>query len=131
MNLTKDNPGYFNYDLLKNAKPNAVFVNIARGELSPSDDLLRLLQEDRLASVGLDVYDHESELAVSLRTDKPSDDNQVKATLELEKLPQTILTPHNAFNTHQSVRRKAEQSIQQIIHFLEHGEFLSPVLTIS
>ncbi len=131
MNLTKDNPGYFNYDLLKDAGSNAVFVNIARGELSPSDDLLRLLQEDRLAAVGLDVYDHESELAVSLRTDKPSDDNQVKAALELVKLPQAILTPHNAFNTHQSVRRKAEQSIQQILHFRENSEFLSPVLPTS
>ena len=127
MNLTKDNIGYFNYELLKNAKPAAVFVNIARGELSPSDDLLKLLNDNYLAGVGLDVYNHESELAVSLRSGQPSDDDQVKATLELASMPQTILTPHNSFNTHQSVRRKAEQSIQQIDHFQKHGAFLSPV----
>lgn len=127
MNLTKDNAGYFDYDLLKNAKPTAMFVNVARGELSPSDELLRLLQENRLAGIGLDVYDHESELAVSLRTSAPSNDSQVKATLELAKLPQVILTPHNAFNTIESVQRKADQSIQQINHFLKHRQFIWPI----
>ncbi|MCK5149248.1 hydroxyacid dehydrogenase [bacterium] len=131
MNLTQDNQGFFNYDLLKNANPNAVFVNIARGELSPSEDLLRLLNDQLLAGIGLDVYDHESELAVSLRNSTPSNDNRVKAALELAKLPQVILTPHNAFNTIQSVQRKSKQSIQQITHFLEHGKFLWPVETAS
>ena len=131
MNLTQNNHGYFNYDLLRNAKPDAVFVNIARGELVPPEDLLRLLNDQLLAGAGLDVYDHESELAISLRTATPSEDSRVKATLELAKLPQVILTPHNAFNTSQSVQRKSEQSIRQITHFLKDGKFLWPVEAIS
>ncbi|MCK4999553.1 MAG: hypothetical protein KAS23_08455 [Anaerohalosphaera sp.] len=127
MNLTTDNQGYFNYDLLRKAKTTAVFVNIARGELSPSEDLLRSLNDQLLAGVGLDVYDNESELAVSLRTSNPSDNSSCNATLGLAKLHQVILTPHNAFNTAESVERKAKQSIQQINHFLRHGEFLWPV----
>ena len=43
MNLTPENSGYFNYNLLKKAKQGAIFINIARGELSPSAALLLLL----------------------------------------------------------------------------------------
>jgi phosphoglycerate dehydrogenase-like enzyme len=39
-----------------------------------------------------------------------------------------VLTPHNAFNTIEAVVRKSEQSIQQVQHFMETGEFLWPVL---
>jgi D-lactate dehydrogenase len=67
MNLTADNDAYFNYDTLKLARPGTLFVNIARGELSPSADLNRLLDEGILGGAGLDVYAHEKALAVALR----------------------------------------------------------------
>jgi D-lactate dehydrogenase len=127
MNLTSDNIAYFSYNLLKKAKPGIVFVNIARGEFSPSTDLLQLLYEGYLSGVALDVYNKEAELAVSLRTGRPSDETEVKAALELAKHPNVIMTPHNAFNTNQAVENKARQSIEQISSFLENGTFLWPV----
>jgi D-lactate dehydrogenase len=48
----------------------------------------------------------------------------VQATLELAKRPNVICTPHNAFNTLESVERKSLQSVQQIEHFLKEGKFL-------
>ncbi|MBW8001961.1 MAG: hydroxyacid dehydrogenase [Planctomycetes bacterium] len=123
MNLTSENIAYFNYRLLKKSNPGVIFVNVARGEFSPSADLLKLLDEGRLSAVALDVFNNEPELAVSLRTNAASDDNEIKATLELAKRPNVILTPHNAFNTSESVDKKASQSIEQIKHFLEHGNF--------
>jgi D-lactate dehydrogenase len=127
MNLTSDNTNYFNYHLLKRAKPGVIFVNVARGELSPSADLLRLLDENHLGGVALDVYNKESELAVSLRAGRSSDDREVQATLALVKCRNVILTPHNAFNTQEAIDRKAGRSIQQVNHFLEHGSFIWPV----
>jgi len=128
MNLTKDNSGYFNYRLLKKAKPGAVFVNIARGELSPARDLLRLLDEGHLSGIGLDVYENESELATCLRSGKKQKDQDVfAATMELGRHSNVILTPHNAFNTHEALEKKAGQSIEQIVQFLETGTFLWPV----
>ena len=127
MNLTPENTGYFNYELLKNAKPNAVFVNIARGELSPASDLVRLLEEKLLAGVALDVYSNENLLAVSLRSGKQCDDKEVRDVHKLAALPQAILTPHNAFNTSEGVERKAQQSVEQIIHFIKNGTFIWPV----
>jgi D-lactate dehydrogenase len=127
MNLTSDNLGYFNYQMLKKAEPGAIFVNIARGEMSPSADLLRLLDENHLAGVALDVYNQESELAVSLRTGRSSSNKEVQATLALSKRENVILTPHNAFNTREAVDKKAKYSIQQIEHFFEKGNFIWPV----
>ena len=124
MNLTNENRGYFSYDLLKKSKKGAVFINIARGELSPPEALLRLITEKHLGGIGIDVYDHESELAVSLRTGNKSSDEKVDAYLKLVKLPNVIMTPHNAFNTNESVIRKSEQSIQQIVHYFDKRDFL-------
>jgi len=128
MNLTEINRGYFDYERLKRAQAGVVFVNVARGELSPSTDLLRLVDEGHLGGLGLDAYVRESALAVALRTGQSSGDEQVKATLSLVKKDPVIFTPHNAFNTIEAVARKSEQSVQQMRHFMETGKFLWPVL---
>ncbi|MFP4089880.1 MAG: NAD(P)-dependent oxidoreductase [Cyclobacteriaceae bacterium] len=127
MNLTEENYGYFSYERLKQARPGLVFVNVSRGEQSPSGDLLRLLEEGHLGGIGMDVYINEKELAVSLREGKTSSDPQVKATLQLLEKPNVIFTPHNAFNTDEAVEKKAGESVDQLMHFLKHGEFFSPV----
>lgn len=124
MNLTPENRGYFDYRRLREGRPGRLFVNIARGELSPASDLLRLMEEQRLGGLGLDVYNHESELAVALRSGRASTDEEVAALHALRKLDNVICTPHNAFNTIESVDRKSEQSIRQAEHFVEHGSFL-------
>ena len=127
MNLTPENKGYFNEQLLRKARPGVLFVNVARGEFSPSADLLKLLDQGILAGLGLDVYNHESELAVALREGRSSGAPEVAATLALAERDNAILTPHNAFNTAESVNRKAAQSVQAISGFLAQGEFPWPV----
>ncbi len=127
MNLTAENRHYFNYDLLKQARPGVIFVNISRGEQSPSADLLRLLDENHLGGVGLDVFNHESELADSLREGRISSDEEVMNALKLKSYANVILTPHNAFNTHEAIVRKSKLSVEHIDHFLKNGEFPWPV----
>jgi len=127
MNLTAENDRYFAYDTLKQAKRGTLFINIARGEFSPATDLVRLLDEQHLGGVGLDVYDHEKELAVALRERRQSADAEVAATLDLGRRPNAILTPHNAFNTRESVERKAQQAVELLTGFLATGTFKWPV----
>jgi D-lactate dehydrogenase len=126
MNLTEENEGYFDYKSLRQTKPKAIFVNVARGELSPLGDLLRLLEEGHLAGVGLDVYPDEGQMAVAMRGGTLNDAS-VQALAALAKRTDVVLTPHNAFNTQESVDRKADHSAQQIRHFLTHGTFLWPM----
>jgi D-lactate dehydrogenase len=119
MNLTAENVGYFNYVTLKRAKRGVILVNIARGELSPTADLVRLLDEQHLGGVALDVFEDEPRLATALRAGQ--------GTFPLLGRPNVILTPHNAFNTAEAVERKAEQTVRQIEHFRAHGKFLWPI----
>jgi len=124
MNLTADNVGYFHYELFKQAKPGVIFINIARGELSPIADLHRLLEEQRLGGVGLDVYEQETELAIALRQREIPQTPSAQLTMELSKYPNVILTPHNAFNTQEALARKSQHTVLQVHQFLAHGKFL-------
>jgi D-lactate dehydrogenase len=108
---------FFSYETLKRARRSGVvFVNVARGELSPTNDLIRSLDEGHLGALALDVYENEGALAVALRSGK--------SAFPLLGRPNVILTPHNAFNTTEAVERKAQQTAQQIGHFQKHGTFL-------
>jgi D-lactate dehydrogenase len=127
MNLTPDNIAYFKYDRLRLAKRGAIFINIARGEFSPSAGLIRIVNEGHLSGVGLDVFNRESRLAVAMRTGKADNDPEVAATLSLLKHPNVLCTPHNAFNTVEAVDRKAAQSVQQVQHFIKNGSFFWPI----
>ena len=125
MNLTSDNVNYFNYDTLKGAKKSALFINVARGEFSSAVDLLKLIEENHLGGVALDVYNNEKSLAIALRENRINEvtDDETKAILALADKSNVILTPHNAFNTKESVERKSEQAIEQLINYKSTGEF--------
>ncbi len=123
MTLTAANRGYFDAACLRKIKRGALFVNVSRGELSPSTCLLAAMRDGVLQGVALDVFDHEAELAVALRSGKSSSDPEAQAALELAKLDNVLLTPHNAFNTEEAVERKSEHSVRQIIAFRTHGRF--------
>jgi D-lactate dehydrogenase len=128
MDLNETNRGYFDMAKWARVKPGAVFVNISRGELSPSTALLEALSAGLLSGVGLDVYDHEADLAVALRTKTTPCSPEALAALELASRDDCICTPHNAFNSLEAVDRKSEHSVQQIRAFLETGQFLWPVV---
>lgn len=124
MNLTPRNVAYFNYHLLSRAPRGVVFVNIARGEMSPISDLLRLMKEGHLGGLALDVFENEIELAHALRCSGDRQNPRVLSVLKLKQMPNVIFTPHNAFNSLESVERKAEQSIRQIQSFLDTANFV-------
>lgn len=123
MNLTNENIAYFNYDTLIKAKKGVIFINIARGELSPVNDLLRLIEENHISGLALDVFENESALAHVLRNKDKVEDKGINSIMKLAKCQNVILTPHNAFNTVESVNRKAEQSVEQIEHLLNKNDF--------
>jgi D-lactate dehydrogenase len=124
MNLTNKNRGYFSYDFMKQAKSGAILVNIARGEHSPIRNLTRLLEEKRLGGVGLDVYEDEGTLGAALRSSDSGSSDIVKDLQRLAGYPNVILTPHNAFNTMEAVKRKAQMTVEQVKHFLKHKDFI-------
>jgi D-lactate dehydrogenase len=123
MNLTEENFHYFSYDLLKKARPGIIFINIARGEHAPLEDLLRLVEEGHIGGLGLDVFEDEPEVGSALRSGQLKSSSKAWLVAQLLKHSNVILTPHNAFNTAEAVRRKVEFSLNEIYHFLLHHHF--------
>ena len=130
MNLTQENRGYFNAAFWAKVKPGALFINISRGELAPTTHLLAALQKGTLAGLAIDVFDAEKDVAAYLRNGVNSDHPQVQALLKLRDRDDVILTPHNAFNTIEAVERKSEQTVKQLISFLETGQLIWPVVSV-
>jgi len=124
MDLNPGSEAYFDYAKLKQAKPGVIFINIARGELSPLDGLLQLLEENHLGALGMDVYENEKLIGPAMRGEISAGTPQLQALKKLAKLDNVIFTPHNAFNTAEAVERKSEQSIQQLQEFKKTGNFL-------
>jgi D-lactate dehydrogenase len=124
MNLTEENRGYFDYELLSRAKKGSTFVNIARGEMSPLGDLEQLLSDDRISGLGLDVFEDEGSLGAALRNPGSAATPQAAQVNRILSYPNVVLTPHNAFNSREALQRKSELTVQQVRHFLKHRDFL-------
>jgi D-lactate dehydrogenase len=123
MNLTNENHGYFSYKLLKQAKQGVAFINIARGEHAPLSDLLRLIQENHIGALGLDVFEDEPNVAAALRSDDHKASLEAQTVTALLQHPNVLFTPHNAFNTIEAVRRKSQFSVDEILYFLKNKNF--------
>lgn len=123
MDLTDANAGYFGPERLATLKRGCLFVNVSRGELSPSTALLAALESGRLGGVVLDVYTHERTLAEPLRAGAEPTHPEARAALALSRRDDALCTPHNAFNTTASVLRKSEHSVLQVVDWVEQGRF--------
>jgi phosphoglycerate dehydrogenase-like enzyme len=82
--LTAETHGFINASVFAVMDPNAVLVNVARGEEVDEDALVAAVSGGRIRGAVLDVYDGE----LAGRPPRP----------ELVELPQILLTPHISAN---------------------------------
>jgi glyoxylate/hydroxypyruvate reductase len=82
--LTAETRGFINAAVFAAMKPNAVLINVARGEEVDEDALIDAVTTGRIRGAVLDVYDGE----LAGRPPRP----------ELAELPQILLTPHISGN---------------------------------
>ncbi len=78
--LNEHTKGMLNYELFSQMKPTAYFINTGRGPTHNEADLIRALQEKKMAGAGLDVMEEEPTLP-----DNP-----------LHIMENVVLTPHTA-----------------------------------
>jgi phosphoglycerate dehydrogenase-like enzyme len=109
--LTDQTRGLINYKRLSIFKPTAYLVNVARGPIVVSDDLIRALDDGLLAGAGLDVTDPE-----------PLPNGH--AFFGREDL---ILTPHTADTKEIVTRLFATRIEQNVKAFLGNGAWVGEV----
>ena len=82
----------------------------------------RLLREARIAGLGLDVFEDEGSLGAALRNPGSTITPQAAQVNRILSYPNVVLTPHNAFNSTEALRRKSELTVRQVWHFFKHRD---------
>ena len=113
-----------NADFLARVKDGTVLVNTSRGELLDSSALIEALRSGKLAGAALDVLEGEQLLDVDEEMHLLSRPDTSAQLLEqnlqidvLKKFPNVVITPHNAFNTAEAVRRINQVAANNMITF--------------
>lgn len=91
--LNDSTRGMIDKDKLALMKPSAILINAARGPVVVSQDLADALTDGTIAGAGIDVFDKEP----------PLDEKE-----PLLSAPNTLVTPHVAFATQESMSLRAE-----------------------
>lgn len=102
-NLTKDNAEFVNKSLLEKVKPEAFFINAARGPLVNEADLAEALNSSKLSGAALDVVSVEP----------------IKENNPLLRAKNCTITPHIAWSTLEARKRMVEMTVKNISGFLE------------
>jgi D-3-phosphoglycerate dehydrogenase len=100
-----------NYKLLSLMKKNALLINASRGGILVEDDLIRVLEEEKIGGAALDVYSAEP-----LAEDS-----------KLRKTPNLVLTPHLGASTEESQERVGEMVLNQLDQFFIHNKLINEV----
>lgn len=121
---TGTNKHLLNSSNLKLLKPSSVVVNTARGELVDTQALTQALADKSLAGAALDVIEGEQLMhvdeEVALLRSSPISVDLFENSLELlalHKMPNVILSPHNAFNSLEAVKRINDTTTTNIIDY--------------
>lgn len=83
-------------------KPTACLINTARGAVVHEEELIKVLQEKRIAGAALDVYEFEPQVSEQLRA-----------------LPNALLVPHIGTATRETRNEMAAMAFENVIKFFE------------
>ena len=98
--LTDDTYHIINSKSIKKMKDDVVLVNTSRGALIDTEDLIKGIREHKFHSVGLDVYEEETNNVFENRED---DILETSITSRLLSFPNVIVTSHQAFLTEEAL----------------------------
>lgn len=101
--LNAETRGTLGHEEFAAMKPSAVFINCARGPIVDNRALADHLRKGTLAGAAIDVFDTEPPL--------PADDALLSA-------PNTLLTPHVAYLTQESMLRRAAIEFENVRAYL-------------
>ena len=116
--LTSETHHMIGRDALAKMKRGSILVNTARGGLVDTGALIESLKDGHLAGAALDVLEAETAIAEEAELLSSHYDvetlRQVVQSNALLRMPNVIITPHNAFNSREACRRIIETTLENI-----------------
>ena len=124
-----------NRENIKLMKRGSYLINTSRGAVVETEAVVWALKEGILEGVALDTFEGEEvwaeEELIIFRGEKDVSPEILKKALEsfaLTQFENVILTPHNAYNTHEAIMRILMKTLKNIISFKETGKCIYPVI---
>ncbi|MBQ0734791.1 2-hydroxyacid dehydrogenase [Aquimarina celericrescens] len=109
--LTTQTHHMININAIQKMKKNAILINIARGAIVKTEDLIKALELKRIAGYGTDVYEHEEGIFFYNHSKNKPEDKWLQKLIDL---PNVFLTPHQAFATQEALTNIAETTFYNI-----------------
>lgn len=123
--LTDSNRHIINASLFNKMKDGVYIINTARGELVDGSALISAIKSGKVAGAGIDVLEDERLLDIDEEELLLKRGKKTKVALEhvvantlLMRMPNVILTSHNAYNTKEAIERINQTTIENIKHYL-------------
>ncbi len=107
--LNSETHHMFDKKLLQSARPNSVIVNIARGAIVNTRDILDALDGGKIKGYAADVYEKEHGVFFYDHSEKEKLDDPLLQ--ELIDHPKVVLTPHQAFVTEEAIAKIADTTM--------------------
>ena len=112
-----------NQETIKKIKPGAYLINTSRGAVVETEALVSALQSGALGGAGLDVLEEEGLVKDELLSfvGQKLAGHDLKTVLGnhlLIDMPNVIVTPHNAFNTDEAMKRIIDTNLENITNFI-------------
>lgn len=115
--LTDDSYHMINSKTIKKMKNDVVLVNTSRGALIDTEDLIKGIRTHKFHSVGLDVYEEETDNVFENRED---DIMQTSITSRLLSFPNVIVTSHQAFLTEEALEAISYTTLENAQSYIEN-----------
>jgi phosphoglycerate dehydrogenase-like enzyme len=104
--LTPETTNLINAERIAKMKPNVIIINVSRGAIIDEAALAKALAEKRVQAAGLDVFSEEP----------------IAQGNHLLNAPNTILTPHIAGVTSESLARAIDMTVDNVVSVLRGQE---------
>ena len=100
-----------NKALIDEMKPSVMLINTARGAIMNTADVIDALETGKIGYLGTDVYENEKGIFFYDYSKKRIKDEMLK---KLMSFPNVILTPHQAFATHEALTNIADTTFYNL-----------------
>lgn len=115
--LTKETQHLINDESIKKMKKGVSIINTSRGGLIDANALLKGIQDRKIGSACLDVYEEEANIFYE---DKSGHIMNDETLLKLIAMPNVIITSHQAFLTEEALENIADTTTKNIVDFFNN-----------
>ena len=113
--LTEESYHMINKSSIAKMKDGVILVNTSRGALIKTEDLIHVIRDKKFFSVGLDVYEEETNNVFENRED---DILETSITARLLSFPNVIVTSHQGFLTNEALESISITTFENAMSYL-------------